>query len=362
MEQPQRSKRRYVECEFDVEEQASLGHELDPTSATTRVACDYTNGDYDSCMMSSQMNFTVVDASNNNNAESTLDAAAPRIRRLRVGYEPTVRVDHQQDAFLRSALTDAALAATVSTTAPVPRVAVKDSPIVPGVDYGPCRLCGNPTGNEPYLPYALIAKFCAAAPGNSLGVTQQLEHSAIIQVMDDSDPQAQIVYSIAIQPRRPFHCECSEKCYIVYRQATFGANSIFDRVLQLIGSYYDDIQLNSMQRAGKQRIMQRCYQSKQLIGRSAPEGLENETYDESPVVQPEDNTFSVFFGVTLAGQTAHTSDGYHVEEMPDDTPTGVTVTFPNPLPPPSSSFWSDPSAPDPPASWLFTSQESAMET
>ena len=240
MEQRGKSKRVYVDLDYDEDE---LGRLSNPHLLS--VAKAPAQRDRDAAMMQS---FVTVQNPGTDNTE--IDSmCAPRVRRLRVGVEAMVSSSSSSS----SASTAVSYSYFSMPHSSMPQFPMTNDAVVPGMDYGPCRLCGVPLGNAPFLPYQLMAKFCAASQAAGLGMLQQLEHNSIVQQVEDRDPHADVVYSIHLPRRVPYHCECSEKCYILYRTAADGALGIMGRVLALLGCKYDDSELTAEQKAGVAR-------------------------------------------------------------------------------------------------------------
>lgn len=165
----------------------------------------------------------------------------PRVRRLRIGVQiaaaPALVTPMQTSS------------SALRTHVPVPVDAV-----MPGLDYGPCRICGTPLGNSPYVPYQLMAKFCAVSQSAGMGILTQLEHNACVNRLEEVDVNADAVFDIYLPPRVPYLSECSERCYILYRTACDGQLAIVKRVLAALGCDYSNVELTAAEQAGINRV------------------------------------------------------------------------------------------------------------
>lgn len=209
---------------------------------------EYTLVDYDDeqlCTSAPRGVFSVTELHNDAAAatQETTPMPIPRVRRIRVGVEIAAPASVPLVALSSSS------SSALSPAVPTPRDAV-----VPGLDYGPCRICGTPLGDQPFVPYQLMAKFCAVSQAAGMGILTQLEHDSVVTRLEEVDHNADVLFSIYLPHRVPYQCECSERCYILYRTACDGPLAIVQRVLAALGCDYRNVELNDAERAGVERL------------------------------------------------------------------------------------------------------------
>lgn len=220
---------------------ASEARTLNFIMAERRSKREYILVDYDDDQLVSASHrgvFSVTSLHDGATETDEVPKSIPRVRRIRVGVEIATPVPELP----------------VSSSSLTPQVPVPIDAVLPGLDYGPCRICGVPLGDQPFVPYQLMAKFCAVSRAAGMGILNQLEHDSVISRLEEVDANADVLYSIYLPRRVPYQCECSERCYILYRTACDGPLGLTQRVLAALGCDYRNVQLTEAERAGVERL------------------------------------------------------------------------------------------------------------